>query len=370
MKPRRPTQRIGRALCPSLRVPGFWQSDANGREAAKAWFTSIPWLERDGPLRDALRTRGEGVTTVRDRFGSARVVGSVIAVMLLVVSGAARTDGSSTFANDAECENYDPDWSPDGRSLAFVRSCAGSAELYLVDADGTNLVRLTETPGREGSPAWSPDGQRLAYVYTPESADREIWIMAPDGSDARPVTDNESSEASPTWSPDGERLAYESVRNDNADIWVLDLTSRTETRLTRSPARDVGPSWSPDGGTIAFQSNREGRYVIYGVTPEGDEIRPLVALPGDAVIPDWSPDGSSIAFAYRAEGSEHIAIWVAAATGGDPRPVIEGERTAFFPKWSPDGDEIAFMVRQDAWDIFVVSVDGTGERRLLPASEP
>lgn len=100
-----------------------------------------------------------------------RIGASVVAGMLLVTSAAAQTDGSTNTAEGAECENYDPDWSPDGRSLAFVRSCEGNADLHLVDADGTNLVRLTETPGREGAPAWSPDGTRLAYHYTAEEAD-------------------------------------------------------------------------------------------------------------------------------------------------------------------------------------------------------
>jgi len=268
------------------------------------------------------------------------------------------------------CQSVDPAWSPDGRSIVFVSNCeAGDLDIYRMDLDGSNVVRLTRTPGDEHGPAFSPNGSRLAYAYKTEGEDSEIWTMAADGSDPRPVTANEGTEWGPRWSPEGRRLVYESIRDENGDIWTLDLEAGKETRLTDHPGRDVGPAWSPDGSLVAFQSNRDGRYVIYGVSPEGGEARPLVDLPGNAAGPGWSPDGRRLVFSYfEAENGE---LRTAPLDGGEPVVLVRNERTNFAPTWSPDGRTIAFIARGNAgtWDIWTIGADGVSPTRLTFGGE-
>ena len=88
-----------------------------------------------------------------------------------------------------------PAWSPDGRLIAFE----SDGELYLMDADGANVRRLTDTPSAEEGPAWSPDGTRLAFARSTATSNNDVWTMAADGTDERRLTDDPRPEESPDW---------------------------------------------------------------------------------------------------------------------------------------------------------------------------
>lgn len=271
--------------------------------------------------------------------------------------------GRATAGVEEGCTGTDPAWSPDGEWLVFVAWCDGRADLYRMRPDGSERTRLTGSPGEEHTPAWSPDGERIAYTYRADGEDSEIWTVAPDGSDAHPLTEDGFSEVGPVWSPDGTRLAYESRRDGNGDIFVLDLKVGHELRLTSDSANDVAPAWSPDGRTIAFQSDREGLYGIWAVDPDGGQVRPLFTPDTHATTPSWSPDGSELVVAHHGDGrGELYRVRLADETA---TRLTRNERTDYAPKWSPDGRRIAFIVREgEAWNVFVMEADGSGERRL------
>ena len=205
-----------------------------------------------------------------------------------------------------------PEWSPDGTkisasgsSLSDVGSCC-SRNVYVMDADGTNVKRLTNTPstteGEDYEPTWAPDGSWLAFTSTrgdndgdPDTADfsddREIYRMDADGTSETQLTDTPSvgSDEQPSISPDGTKIAFASNRHyrffgdpqnaDLLDIYVKNADGTGEPRrLTFDAAatypletQSQNPAWSPDGTRIAYESTRgfEGKGEIFGSAPEG-----------------------------------------------------------------------------------------------------
>jgi len=125
-----------------------------------------------------------------------------------------------------------PSWSPDGKKIAFVRLGGHGPEIFVVNADGTDPVRLTSG----GVPSWSPDGTRIAFTRwrTPFAGD--LWVMNPDGSGARRLTSELGVEEVPAWSPDGERIVFEKNFGEftESDLFVMSAQGTHIARLTRN----------------------------------------------------------------------------------------------------------------------------------------
>jgi Tol biopolymer transport system component len=164
-------------------------------------------------------------------------------------------------------------WSPDGQTIYFGR--------YLVRTDGSGARRL---PYLTATAVWSPDGTRIAFARmrvrtgpgpccNPSATD--IYVVNADGSGKRKLTHNARYNAEPAWSPDGRKIAFRSTRNGNRDIYVMNADGSGKRNLTRNPARDGSPSWSPDGRRIAFLSDRDGRLEAHVMNADGSGQRSL-----------------------------------------------------------------------------------------------
>jgi len=170
--------------------------------------------------------------------------------------------------------HYQLVWSPDGRTIYFGR--------YLVRTDGSGARRLPYIPI---TAVWSPDGRRIAFAAKPDwcrtgprpcyASHSDIYVMNADGSGTRKLTHNARNNAEPAWSPDGRKIAFRSTRNGNRDIYVMNADGSGKRNLTRHPARDGSPSWSPDGRRIAFVSNRDGRLEAHVMNADGSGQRSL-----------------------------------------------------------------------------------------------
>ena len=165
-------------------------------------------------------------------------------------------------------------WSPDGRTIYFGR--------YLVSTDGSGARRLPYIPL---TAVWSPDGRRIAFVSTTRgplpsggccpSSHSDIHVMNADGSGFRELTHNAGYNAEPAWSPDGRKIAFHSTRDGNRDIYVMNADGSGKRNLSRNPAQDGSPSWSPNGRRIAFLSNRDGRLEAHVMNADGSGQRSL-----------------------------------------------------------------------------------------------
>lgn len=144
-------------------------------------------------------------------------------------------------------------WSPDGTRLAFDATRDGNTEIYVVDADGSNPVRLTDNPSEDWAPSWAPDGTRIAFASDRSGID-QVFVMGADGSAVTQLTDEPAGNNGPSWSPDGDRIAFTSWRGDDQEIWSMAADGTDLQNLSRSLSTTDAVwdgSWGPDG-RIAF----------------------------------------------------------------------------------------------------------------------
>jgi Tol biopolymer transport system component len=221
-------------------------------------------------------------------------------------------------------------------------------DVWTIDADGTDLTRLTHSPRPEFDPSWSPDGTRIAY-RSERSGDPEIWVMNADGSDQRRLT----AGLSPAWSPDGSLIAFAGPSGTSG---IITLIRPDGTGLRQLPGTEGGeyPSWSPDGTRIAFNSNLTGDHVMSIAQADGSKVVDLSSV-GEGWQVDWSPDGRSILFtSHRDYTDNYTDVYVMRPDGSGVRRLTH--QRAYTPAWSPDGAHIVFS----APGLFVVDPDGTG----------
>jgi Tol biopolymer transport system component/uncharacterized protein YjdB len=218
--------------------------------------------------------------------------------------------GEAPMKINAGNVSHQPSVSGDGSRIAFFVSMTDPngefvADVYAVDRAGTNMKRLTTTPGVDNAPAWSPvpGANLVAYHHLDVTNGRsDIWIMNGDGTNARNLTGDLPADLmrdEPAWSPDGQWIAFTSSRSTagpgRGSIWIMRADGSEKRRLTVHPDNgfDMSPSWSPDGQRIAFQ---RGGIAIVNVATGGVTY---LGLPGRAIQPSWSPDGRHIAFAWQ-----------------------------------------------------------------------
>ena len=138
--------------------------------------------------------------------------------------------------------------SPDGMTVAFHRSFGGSApfQIQLVDIDGSN----ERTLAAGSNPSWSPDGRQLTFNAPGLGGVGDIWVINADGTGLTNITQTPWADLRPDFSPNGQKLAYTSTRTGNQEIWVMNSDGTDPVQVTNHPAIDVGADWSPNGQRI------------------------------------------------------------------------------------------------------------------------
>jgi Tol biopolymer transport system component len=158
---------------------------------------------------------------------------------------------SDTLVASSFGDNF-PDYSPDGRRVAFASARNGaSSEIWLVEADGSNPTQLTRGPGlSQSSPRWSPDGRTIAYDSLGEDGSWDVWTIDAEGSAPRRFTTHPADDNLPSWSRDGRFLYWNSDRAGPRSIWRAPFAGGAEERVTQDPG---GLSYeSADGKTLFF----------------------------------------------------------------------------------------------------------------------
>ena len=209
-------------------------------------------------------------------------------------------DGSETVQlTHDDVDNGAADWSPDGKWIVFDGFDAeGVLQVYTmaVDRAGTPAAQLT-TGAANGKPVWSPDGERIAFLSLRDGTVRadggpvgqEIYVMAADGSDQVNLTNDASGDVLAAWSADGTQITFVSDRSGNREIYTMAADGSDVVRLTHSPGADSNPTWAHDDTEILFTSNRDGDLDVYAMNPDGSDARNLTHHPAFDFVPDWTP---------------------------------------------------------------------------------
>ena len=163
------------------------------------------------------------------------------------------SDGSGITVIDSGYHDSIPSWSSDSSKIAFYTSRDGGfgdSEVFIMDSDGSNQMNISNNPvvygvdlsGWESDPAWSPDGNKIAFA-SHRSGFFDIWVMDADGSNQVNLTDQPTYDGSPAWSPDSTKIAFMSRRDGDPEIYVMNADGSSPVKITNSPGEDASPSW-------------------------------------------------------------------------------------------------------------------------------
>ena len=252
--------------------------------------------------------------------------------------------------------------SPFMRKIAFKSKRDGNEEIYVINADGSGLKRLTENPEPDENPTWSPDGKRILFVST-RNRERQICLMNADGSRQCNLTYNLVDTGNPVWSNDGLRFAFSSEHGDNDEIHVMNIDGSEDKRLTFNKANDWPSAWSRDGSKILFESTRDGNQEIYVMNADGSDQTNLTNNSADDWSPVWSPDGEKVLFLSSRRGDTEI--YIMNSDGSMQTRLTSSLGLAGFTKWSPDGNRISYIGERKKMDLYTMNRDGSGQTQLL-----
>jgi dipeptidyl aminopeptidase/acylaminoacyl peptidase len=291
----------------------------------------------------------------------------------------------------------DPQFSPDGSTIAFVLTTIDKAqnrrrsEIWTVAADGSREpIVLTTAPQSSNSPRWKPDGSALAFLSARpmpgetagETLKTQVWLLPLSGGEPRRVTNLLNGVSSFQWSPDGTRLVVVSASgprdsakspsdvrhylhanykfNDSgwfddkrSHLWVVDLATGAATQLTSGDDwNDTDPQWSPDSRRLAFVSDRSGHQFdesydtdVWVISASGGPLTKISDRKTEDASPRWSPDGQTIAFINTVRDTANKKIWLASSAGGGASRPATADGFDLIPtglRWAEGGRALFF----------------------------
>src|SRR5438034_1052892 len=292
-------------------------------------------------------------------------VRSVALLALIGFAGCERSTVAPTSSDLVATE------SPQGR-IAFVSERDGNAEIYVMNADGSGVTRLTDNPAVDRNPAWWPDSSRILFESSRDGIG-ELYAMNPDGGGVTRLTIDSSRAMLPAGC--GNRIAFASDRRfpPFTEIYVMNADGTGVTRLTTNNTFSEYPGWSPSCDRIVYNYDPGGSDAsIVIMNADGSNSNNVAGGGGSGQNrhPAWSPDGTRIAFASDRDTPGSFEIYVLYTDGSGRQPTRLTVNSAYhiydFPAWSLDGAQIAFESygNGEPVRIHVMNADGSGVTQI------
>ncbi len=245
---------------------------------------------------------------------------------------------------------------PNTAKIVFVSARDGNRELYLMNPDGSEQVKITNHRADEITPVWSPTGEQIIFASDRDAdpGHGDLYLMDPDGSNVRPVFAKSADRQLATWSPDEKWIAYTRREPSGSFIYIATIDGKNEERV----AIGSGPAWSPDGTEIAFRVSLKKEHVQISLlnvhTRKQKVIFPPKAIPswmGGRIV--WSPRGDKLAFSWLnrvplKDFLETETIYTVNRDGTRLTQIVdEAGPRAISSAWSPNGDELIYTQEID-----------------------
>lgn len=331
-----------------------WRYDLDTRQEKKLL---------DEAFNPAVSPDGERIAVDASWAGTRRV---------WVVDALGRNPRQATFDDTEAVSHLDPDWSPDGTKVVFVRKDWTTFDIVVGDLQSDEQRWITNDLHQDVNPVWSPNGSGI-YFSSKRGGGMNVWRvpLKPGGSPMAPpqqVTTGAGQDVHVAVSADGRQLAV-SIVGINADLWRLPV-SPEDGRPLGDPAKvvtttreDSRGAWSPDGRLVAFNSDRAGDMNIWVYSFADGASLQVTSGPGGDYQANWSPDGTRLTFFSSRAGNADI--WVVDLGTGELSQLTRDLSLDINPFFSPDGTRVAFHSDHDGrLEVWVVNADGTNRRRL------
>jgi len=253
--------------------------------------------------------------------------------------------------------NAFPCFSPDDNRIAFQSDRDGNWEIYLMDADGAQEVRLTNHEAQDEMPVFGSDNNIIAFTSTRDDSmpkgrldkARNIYLMNIAAGNAARIGEHGADDWYPALVGNGDQVVFVSEREDLrevpfheklSDIYIYNLHNTALLRLTQNEVDDSSPSVSPNGKWILFSSNRTGSYQIYRMDLKGNMVEQLTFIEGNCGAPHFSHDGKMITFFADINGN--YEIFMMDHTGKNIVQLTNDPAQDSYPSFSADKRKIIF----------------------------
>ncbi|MBV9307739.1 MAG: PD40 domain-containing protein [Acidobacteriaceae bacterium] len=253
--------------------------------------------------------------------------------------------------------DLEPDVSPDGRQVAFLRNAGEmGGDIYVVDKNGGPVQRMTFDNRDIIGFCWAPDGKSLLVASRRGDGVLKLWQIAIGNHQAKQLTDGAAMVSFPAITPGGDRIAFTSYRNVTS-IWRA--TNTGNTLLVSDESGNSNPQLSPDGTRLLYRSDRTGAFELWISDRDGRNCKRLTHFNGPMVnSPAWSPDGKQIAFECRALGHSDICL-ISSDGYGEAKRITEWSSNEVHPSWSRDGHFVYFASNYSGrWQIYKQAIAG------------
>ncbi len=251
------------------------------------------------------------------------------------------------------------------KKIVFISTRDGNPEVYMMDYDGYNKIRLTDNGYIELLPSISPDGELISYTsYRKGTPDLYIQYLSKGEFD---LVSTGGTNYGGRWSYDGREFVYSSSKAGYQQIYLANRYGKAVRRLTFTRSSNLSPSFSPNGKEIAFTSDRSGTPQIYIMNRDGTNVRRITFEGSYNDSPEWSPDGENIAFVSRIK--YRFDIYVYNIRTQTYMKLTESSMNEN-PSWSPDGRHIVFSsTKFGKRQIYIMDWNGKRVRQLTTEGE-